>query len=315
MALTGDVTVPGGGKVPRKAAAAGLAVVAALVGYYYYKQRKSASAAATAPAATTTDQYPPDGTTGNPSDPYSTDPATGQTYGDESAGTGTYGAYGTGGAGTSSDPYPWDGTTGNPSDPYSQDPATGITYGDEGGGTGGTGGGGGTGGPPFATNSAWSDWVIARLETDSPGVSASALVDALGLYLEGLPVTAAQKTLIEDCRALGGDPPVSGAGGYPPAVKLNGGKGGHGNAHNPVTGLKASAVGKTVATVSWTADPAETTYSAKITTGHTTVRTQTGAGHSTHIGGLKPKTKYDVAVLARPAAAGAKPGTVSFTTA
>lgn len=223
MALEGEVKLPGGAKVSKKAAAGGLVVVVTLIGVYYWKKRSSASSAAAigAAAATTTDQYPPDGTTGDPSDPYSTDPATGQTYGDEAAGTGTLGAYG----GLGADLYPPDGTTGNPNDPYSIDPATGVTYGNEGGGGGG-GTGTGTGGPPFTSNSAWSNWVVQQDQTLNPDVNVGDLINALGLYLEGSPVTAAQKTLIFDAIAIGGDPPISGANGYPPKVRTQGNGGG-----------------------------------------------------------------------------------------
>lgn len=221
MALEGDVKLPGGAKVSKKAAVVGLAFTGGLIVYYYVRKRQTASSATGAAAATTTDQYPPDGTTGNPSDPYSTDPATGQTYGDEAAGTGTLGAYGEG-----ADQYPPDGTTGNPNDPYSTDPSTGVTYGDEGYGGGGGGGGSGTGGPPFTSNSAWSNWVVQQEQTINPNVNTGSLINALGLYLEGSPVDAAQKTLVFDAIALGGDPPISGTNGYPPKVRTagNGGK-------------------------------------------------------------------------------------------
>lgn len=278
-ALEGTVSVPGGGKVPKMYAAGGLIVVAGLIGIYYYRKRKAA-----APAATATDQFPPDGTSGNPSDPYSTDPATGQTYGNEAAGSGgTLGAF----------------------PPGSTDTGTGGT---------GTGTGTGSGGPPFPSNSAWSNWVIQQMQASDPGASAAALIDAIGVYLAGQPVTAAQKTLIWDARAIAGDPPVSGPAGYPPNVRMGGAKGGKTFAGNPVKGIRASRVQKTDATVSWDAEPHAVTFTARITSGKATVRTQAGAGHSTHIGGLRPKTRYEVAVLARPARTGARPATVTFTT-
>jgi PASTA domain len=195
--LEGDVKVPGGGKVPKKAAAAGLIIVATLIGVSYYKKRRSAPGSAAA-AATTTDQFPPDGTTGNPSDPYSTDPATGQTYGNETAGSGgTFGAFGTG-AGTGPVDAGPGAASGNPQTP---------------------------GGPPFANNAAWSDWVIQELQAVNPGINTGALINAIGLYLDGQPVSVAQKTLILDAEAFGGSPPVAGPAGYPPKVRLDGSKG------------------------------------------------------------------------------------------
>jgi hypothetical protein len=230
--LSGEVKVPGVGGVPKKEAIIGLVVVGTLIVVYYVRKRESASATTTAAAAaTSTDQYPPDGTVGNPADPYSTDPATGQTYGDESVGSGTYGAYSTytGDLGSAvTDTYPWDGTVGNEADPYSEDPATGITYGDEGLATGGTNASP-NGGPPFANNSDWSNWVIQQETSINSQTDTSTLEDALGLYLNGQPVDTSQQQMIFDAIALAGDPPVAGPNGYPPSVQLNGNTGGSGS--------------------------------------------------------------------------------------
>lgn len=211
--LTGTVNVPAVGKVPKKEAVIGAVVVVTLIIVYYVRKKNTTAAAATtaATAATATDQYPPDGTTGNPQDPYSTDPATNQTYGNEAAGSGgTYGAYGSGAA---SGQY-YDPATGayDLSSPYGTSPVT-QPYQT-------------TGGPPFSSNSAWSDWVIQELQTLNPGIDAGALTSALGLYLDGQPVTAAEKSLILEATGIGGNPPVAGPGNYPPNVRLNGGKGG-----------------------------------------------------------------------------------------
>jgi len=223
--LEGNVRIPLVGTVPKKAAAGGVGVVGVLVVVYYVRKRKAASAAPGA-AATATDQYPPDGTTGNPQDPYSTDPATGQTYGDEAAGSGgTFGAFG-GAGGVDTGTYPWDGTTGNEADPYSLDPATGVTFGDEGLATGGTNANP-SGGPPFASNSAWENWAIEQLQVNDPAINLGDLTTALGLYLNGQPVSAAEKTLVFDARGVAGDPPVAGANNYPPNVRTDGGTGGH----------------------------------------------------------------------------------------
>lgn len=223
-ALEGNVKVPVIGNVPKKAAAGGLLVVGTLVVVYYVRKRNAAAAGTAASGSTAADQYPPDGTTGNPQDPYSTDPATNQTYGDEAAGSGgTYGAYS--GVSAQTDTYPWDGTTGNEADPYSLDPGSGITYGDEGLASGGTGTGG-TGGPPFANNSAWENWAVQQLITNDPGISQANLTTALGLYLNGQPVSPADKTLIFDATGTAGDPPVAGPNGYPPKVRTDGSKGG-----------------------------------------------------------------------------------------
>lgn len=221
MSVAETVTIPGTGKkVPKWAAAAGLGGTAILI-ILYYRQHK-AGAAAPAAAAGSAGQYPPDGTTGDPSDLYSTDPATGQTYGDEATGSGgSFGlAGGVGGIGGDGD-FPWDGTYNNPSDPDSLDTSTGTTFGQEGTSPGITG----QGGPPFSTNSQWSNWVIGQLTSQNPNTDTGALTDALGLYLAGQQVEPAQKTLILDAEAIGGPPPVAGPGGYPPNVQTDGNKG------------------------------------------------------------------------------------------
>lgn len=105
MALTGNVKIPGLGEIPKKQAAAGAAVLAVILGVVWYRHRAAAAAANTPPAAAagdasaglTSDPYPPDGTIGDASDPNSTDPATGETYGDESPGY--YGSSGVAGGG------------------------------------------------------------------------------------------------------------------------------------------------------------------------------------------------------------------------
>lgn len=215
MALQGTVKVPLVGTVSKKTAAGAGVVTGILIVIYYVRSKKSAASAAAAQqasqAASATDQYPPDGTTGNPQDPYSTDPATGATYGNEAAGSGgTYGAYGSGAA---SGLY-YDPATGayDLTSPYGTSPVT-QPYQT-------------TGGPPFASNSAWSDWVLQELQAQDPGINAAALTDALGLYLNGQPVSAGQKTLVFDATGIAGDPPVAGPAGYPPKVRTDGGTGG-----------------------------------------------------------------------------------------
>jgi hypothetical protein len=220
--LAGTVDIPHVGKLPKAAVLGGVALVVVLV---IIDDRK-ASAASSSPAAAAGGAYPPDGTTGDPNDPYSTDPSTGQTYGDE-AGTGAgagYGGFGTGiggGIQSAADPYPWDGTYGNPNDPFSMDSATGQTYGDE--GSAGTGSGGGTGtpsGPPFSTNSQWSQYVLNYFGQSG---STGGMADAIGRYLAGQQVTVAQQGLINDAIAIAGPVPVAGANGYPPSIRVTGG--------------------------------------------------------------------------------------------
>jgi hypothetical protein len=272
--MAGTVKVPGAGRVPKGAAIAGLVAVGGLIAWHYVKKKNAATAT---PAATPTDQYPPDGTTGNPADPYSTDPATGATYGDEAAGSGgTFGAFGPGGSG--------------------------ITM--------GTAGTTGTGGPPFSSNSAWTNWVITQMTTQNPALNVGALTNALGLYVEGQPVTAAQKTLVDDARAIGGDPPVAGASGFPPSVRTDGGKGGHVTAHNPVAGLREAPSGKGEAKITW--DKADHATGYKVSLSGGAIRHDTTSGTEHAFTGLKAG-RFTASVLATPASAGARPAAIDVT--
>lgn len=324
--LKGDIKIPGtNGKVPKAAAAGGLVLTFALI-WRYRTTHQNSSTAAAAPG-----QYPADGTTGNPDDPYSTDPATGTTYGDEASGGNLAATGGVSGAGQAGDAFPWDGTYNQPGDPNSLDSNSGLTYGNDTGPLGGaSGGSGGSGqaGPPFSTNAQWSQYAIAQL---SSTVSQKNLTSALGLYLNGQKVTAAQKQLIDDAIAIAGQPPVAGHGGFPPSI--NAGEpstGGKTYAANPVRGLKVTQ-GNTAGllpppgggkgqpapvtlTVSWDAEPHAATYDVKVTAGHTTAHTETVSGHTAQVTGLRGATRYDITVLARPARSSARPASTSFTT-
>lgn len=168
----------------------GAVVLVAAAGYGWYRNRQAGQAAAAAPAAagagqvTPGDQYPPDGTTGNPSDPYSTDPATGMTYGDEAAGG--YDGTGVNGLG---------GFFGNP---------------------GLFGGGSGFEGPgEFTSNAYWTQYCEQVMgSTGDDSISA-----ALGAYISGDGVTATEVSIIEQAIAIAGYPPVAGTNGYPPSIK------------------------------------------------------------------------------------------------
>lgn len=308
--LQGKWKVPGVGEVPKLAAVGGLAVVGVLI-WRYRTQQASVPAGPPASAAAGADQYPPDGTTGDPSDPYSTDPDTGQTYGDEQL-AGNFGS--ASGLVTGADSYPWDGTYGNANDPFSMDPGTGVTYGDEGGGGSGGGGTTGSGGPPFSTNAQWSQYALQQL-TGTSGLDAGTVTNALGLYLNGQTVTAAQKQVIDDAIAIAGQPPVAAASGFPPSIRTSEPTtGGKTYATNPVTGLRVSKIDRTVATVTWKASPHATSYAIKVTSGKRSVLSKTSSAPTTELHGLKAGTKYQVTVLANPARSSARHASGTFTT-
>jgi hypothetical protein len=218
MSLDGTVDVPLAGKVNKKVLAGAAGVVTALIIIYYVRKPK-----ATPAAATTTDQYPPDGTVGDPTDPYSTDPATNQTYGNESVGSGgTFGAFTSGvGTGVGSGTFDTGSTTSST-----------------------------TVGPPFSRNADWSSYVISQISSTNPNVDVGALTDAIGLYLNGQPLTPTQKQLVFDAIAVGENPPVAGANNYPPQLR----SAPQGNTHvtPTVSGGHIVNLTATTAVVGWT---------------------------------------------------------------
>lgn len=192
--MAGDVSVLGT-RVPKGYLAAGGLILAAALAYGWYRNRSAApapastaAAAGAAPSAAGTygtDPYPPDGSQGNPADPYSTDPATGMTYGDEQA----YGTAGPGYAG-----YGYAGGLGSPL-------------------------GAGTPGAEFTSDGQWAQYAQGYL-TGQAGADPATVSAALGAYITGQPLTAAQQSVAEQAIAFAGYPPVAGSSGYPPSIQL-----------------------------------------------------------------------------------------------
>jgi hypothetical protein len=187
--LSGDVTIPGthGKKVPKALAIGGVAVVGVLAAVWW-RNNHSATGTSTGAAATVTDSA------GNVCS--AVNPATGFCPGtaeDTNALNGTLN--GAGGFG--------DGSGG--------DSIIGTTTPDQ-----------VTNGPPFTTNAAWSQYAVATLEASDSAIDTGALTDALGAYLNGGQVTAAQHVLINDALAVAGSPPVTGANGFPPSINVAG---------------------------------------------------------------------------------------------
>lgn len=260
-----------------------------------------------------------------------------------------------GGTGTQGDAYPWDGTYSNPSDPYSMDTATGVTYGDEGyysgtfpGAPGSGVAGGGAAGPPFSSNATWSAYAIQQL-TQVSGESPGPVTEALGLYLNGQPLTTAQQDIVYSAIAVAGNVPVDGPGGYPPKLRAqssqgNGHKGGKAFAANPVADLKATARGagrttggnppnipqatgpgakgpekhgKAELEISWHQADHATGYQvsvANVTAHRTALAPVTTARTSYVVRGLAAGDTYRVTVLAKPAEKGAKAATTQVRT-
>lgn len=117
------------------------------------------------------------------------------------------------------------------------DPATGYTYGSpedaaalanqalyqtaSGGGTS-AGGGGSSSSTGFSTNAEWVQAVIAYMvNANLVSDDGAAMSAALGQYINGLPVTSDQATLIHQAIAAEGPAPVAGAAGYPPGINTS----------------------------------------------------------------------------------------------
>ena len=77
-----------------------------------------------------------------------------------------------------------------------------------------------TGVPGSYTNNAqWSQAAVTYLQQTDSNVDSSVISAALGAYITGNPVTAAQQSIIQQAIAFEGYPPVGGTGGYPPSMK------------------------------------------------------------------------------------------------
>lgn len=85
---------------------------------------------------------------------------------------------------------------------------------------------GGGGGPstsgttvnPIATNAEWTQ--AAESYLTSNGLSFSPVSSALGKYITGQPLTSSEAGIVNQAIAAVGQPPVAGANGYPPSLKM-----------------------------------------------------------------------------------------------
>lgn len=157
-------------------------------------------------------------------------------------------------------------------------------------------------GPPFTSNAAWSQYVLAHLPQaqDDP----SGVASALGAYLAGSKVTPAQHDLIQAAIALADRPPVSGPNGMPPAI----------NVGAPLTGgqippplrtpptaprpvdLTHTNITATSVDLHWTEVPGATGYHVyrghAVTGENTHIGTAPASARSFHVAGLHPNTLY-----------------------
>jgi hypothetical protein len=133
--------------------------------------------------------------------------------------------------------------------------------------------------------------------------------------LNGAAVDTPEEDIIHAATAYAGSPPVSGNGGFPPSIHHKGTKtGGKTQADNPVTGLHAGGIQKTVADISW--HPAAHAGSYQVTLSHKgqRMRQEDVTEPKKRLTGLKSGETYEVAVLARPPKPSATAAHVSFKT-
>jgi len=260
--LSGQVTIPGTkAKVPKAAAAAGIALVA-IFAIMYYRNRKAKTATAAA-GTTVTD---PDGNVCAALAPSGYCPGT-------------------------------------PNDVAYQA----STSGTSGGGFGGGGSGGGiigtpvptqvTTGPPFTSNAAWSQYVIGLLSTPTGSFDPGTVTNAIGAYIDGVQVTTAQETIINDAIAIGGTPPVAGTNGFPPSINVGGSKDHQGPKPTRPSALVLRAAGTTVE-ASWHPGRNASSYEFQITPKDPSPH-DIGDRTEYSAGGLEPGKDYTVHVAAK----------------
>lgn len=290
--MSETVDIPGVGATKKQYVYVGVAVVGVLaIMYFRHKSAAGSSASSTTAvgASAGSDPYPSDGTTGNPSDPFSVDPATGITYGNEQAGSSAFGAgvFDAASAGGGS-------TT---SDQSAPGPGT------------------------FTSNAQWSQYAEQYL-IQTLGLGAATVGNALGKYITGQAVTAQQESIINDAISIAGYPPVAGTGNYPPSIRVSGSKhGGKTYADNPVTGLHATVKTEVLsgrmhqhAIVTWHESNHATSYKVELKEGSKVLHTGSTDKLTYAFHNLKTKTKYEVTVLAIPAKTGTRPAVVTFET-
>jgi hypothetical protein len=219
MAEGGSVKVPLAGNMSKKTLTFVLGGSAALVVFLWYRHRKNASASTT---GTTTASSA--ATSSAATDPNAIDPATGVPYSQE---------------------YGYTGIDPNTGLPYSQSAAGGLYDPNTGQyiypGTG-------TPAPTvptatITTNAEWAQSAESYL-TASAGVDMATLSAALGKYLTARQLTAAEQSLADQAIAFAGYPPVSGPGGYPPAMHTQSTSSGGGSGGGGAGGGKPPSAGK-----------------------------------------------------------------------
>ena len=323
MALEGTVKLPVFGAVRKQTALiTGVSSIALVLGIYWYRAHKAAAAASTAAASGT-------GTVTDPAGNQcaSLNPATGYC------------------PGTSAD-----------QQALAQLDQLGTAYDTSGLGTGLSGYYYGPGGsaqltPPgpgaFADNAEWAQYVEAYM-TGILGGDPATVAAAIGAYISGAPVTAAQQSLIQEAIAYGGQPPQPGTNGDPPGINLEStntgtgttgpgpgtgpagpgtgstgiGPGGPGAgttppkaaAPPPVAGLHATSVSATAIGLAWNASAGAKQYQVRVTYQSQVTQTHMVTGTSYTVTGLTADHTYGLHVVAISGASWAPEASISVQT-
>jgi hypothetical protein len=161
------------------------------------------------------------------------------------------------------------------------DPATGIPYADESGyntyPTTLTGPG------TFTNNAQWAEWAEQELNGTIDPATLSA---ALGKYLTGQAMTSDQESLADQAIAIAGYPPVSGPGGYPPAMRAAPPAGTTGGGSGGTPGQVASfsvTGGKGYADFGWSAVSGADNYNLVISGPQSINRLVGNTTHAEHV--------------------------------
>lgn len=145
-------------------------------------------------------------------------------------------------------------------------------------------------GTPISSNSQWSQTALSYLE--NMGYDTGTVGVALGKYLRGDPLTAAEQNIIKTVLAVVGNPPTGG----PYAIVTDTSQ--TVTKLTAPTGLKVTATTANSVTLSWNKVPGASYYRAYRSGASTNVGSTDAANLSMTISGLQPNTTYSFQVAA-----------------
>jgi hypothetical protein len=155
------------------------------------------------------------------------------------------------------------------------------------------------------TNAEWTQAALSALEAQ--GVAGTTALAAIGMYLAGQPVSAANAQIVQQAIALEGYPPQQGPNGYPPAIQQQqstGQGGGTGTtpatskAPKAATGLRVTSASKNSISYTWTGVPGSQFYDTYATYQGQRIGYQRITTAKRTISGLSPNRTYTLHVIA-----------------